>query len=126
MDTKVIVIIAIVVLVVLWWISTNNWFERVMVKIDEAQGTIESGLKMKFDKIQNVHKAAKQVAEKEIQMYENVTMYRSGMSMGEISEVNENLNKCMAEINAVAESYPDFKASAHYMESKSVKQKRFL
>lgn len=114
MNTYLYVGIGVAVLILFWFISTTNKFRRLQVKIDEAESGIDVALTKRYDVLTKMFNTAKGYAKHEMETLTNVVKYRKGMSIDEMSEANAQMNKAFGQINALAESYPDLKASTNF------------
>lgn len=105
METWVIVLIVVVIL--LWFISTNNKFRRVEVKIDEAYSDMDASIARRYNDVRDTFAAAKQYMKQEEHTLVESLKYRSGMSASELSEVNQKINECLMVLSSVEERYPE-------------------
>ena len=60
----------------IWYISTSNEFNRMLVKIDEADSGIDVALTKRFDLLTKMFKATKGYAEHERQTLEKIVAMR--------------------------------------------------
>lgn len=111
MNTPMIIGIVVALIVLFWLISTNNWFRRTEVKIDEAYSSIDVILQQRFDSLENMYGAAKAYLNEEVKVMIETTKYRTGMTPEEMAKANEELNQCVQSMSAVVENYPELKAS---------------
>lgn len=111
MGTPTIIGVVAGVIVVFWLISTNNWFKRTEVKIDEAFSDIDVILQQRFDSLENMYGAAKSYLNEEVKAIIETAKYRSGMTAEEMAQANEQLTQCAQTMAAVVENYPELKAS---------------
>lgn len=116
-----IVIGILVLLLVVWPVSTYNRFVRLRNAIAQAGGSIDAVLKQRFDLLPNLAETVKRYAAHESSVLTQVTAMRGGkQSYDELSaaEKNEFANRSLLGIRdfyAVAEQYPELKASDHFM-----------
>ncbi len=118
MDTTWILIGAIAIIIVyLWYIY--NALVTAKVRIDEAFAQIDVQLKRRTDLIPNLVETVKGYAKHEKELLENVTKARTGLmkagSAQEKAEANNFLTDTLKTLFAVAENYPDLKASQNFM-----------
>ena len=109
------IVLAVVVLLLLWVIATYNGFVKLAVNCDEAFSTMDVYLKKRFDLIPNLVETVKGYAAHESETLKAVTAARS--AVGNSSTTAENiLSGTLRSLFAVAESYPDLKANANFIE----------
>lgn len=106
--------------VVLWFIAIFNLFVRDKNLIREALGGIDVQLKRRFDLIPNLVEAVKGYTKYERNVLEEVTNIRTksfnAKDIKEKSEAESKLSGAIKTLFAVAESYPDLKASANFLD----------
>lgn len=119
MSTTVILIGA-VVLVILYLIGTYNGLVVLKTRIQEAFSGIDVQLKRRADLIPNLVETVKGYAKHEKSVFENVTKARSALLSAtgpqEKAQANNQLSAALKSLFAVAEAYPDLKASANFQE----------
>lgn len=117
-----IVIIAIVVIVVLVLIGAAmyNGLVRLNQQATEAWSDITVQLKRRYDLIPNLVNTVKGYAAHESGVFEKVTEARanamSAQGVAETSKAEGDFQKTMKSLFAVAEAYPDLKASANFQQ----------
>jgi len=120
MSTPVIVLIAIVVLVFGYAIFKYNSFVSQKARIDEAWADIDVQLKRRHDLIPNLMQAVKGYMEHEKQTFQQVTEARTKAmqadSVEEQQEAENMLSGALKSLFAVAEDYPDLKASQNFQD----------
>ena len=114
------IIIAIVVILLLWVFTTYNSFVKLRNKVEEAFATMDVYLKKRWDLIPNIVETVKGYAKHEKDTLEDVIKLRNSAydNMSEEDKIKNN-NKLTKEINkimAIAESYPELKASDNFKE----------
>lgn len=117
----IIIVIAVVVIVVLWAVVQYNGLVARRNTVDESLGQIETQVQRRFDLIPNLVATAKEYASHESKVFEAVTEARAEASRVAASGGAQNLAKADGllrsagmRINAVAEAYPELKASANF------------
>lgn len=112
------IIIGIIVLVLVYLWSTYNSLVVLKTRIQEALSGIDVQLKRRIDLIPNLVETVKGYAKHEKSVFENVTKARSALmkadSMGEKAQANNMLTDALKSLFAVAEAYPDLKASTNF------------
>ena len=116
--TKFIVIGAIALLV-LFAIAQYNRLVRLNITVDEAWAQIEVQLKRRADLIPNLVETVKGYAKHEQGTLDAVITARaaatSATTIGEVAAADGALTNALRGLLAVAESYPDLKASANFL-----------
>lgn len=109
------IIIGVVVLViVIWYISTSNALNRAVVKIDEANSGIDVALTKRYDVLTKMLETVKGYAKHEKETIVESINLRKGMTLPEKTEINNKMTDAFTKLNAVAENYPDLKASENF------------
>lgn len=113
-------VIGLAVLIGLWLIGVYNGLVQQKNRVDEAWSDIDVQLKRRSDLIPNLIETVKGYAKHEKQLLEDVTRLRTeALSAGSVEEraQKENmLTEALKSVFAVAENYPDLKASANFVE----------
>jgi LemA protein len=119
--TIVYVVIAVVVLLVLWYIVTNNSLIRARNKVDEAWSGIDVQLKRRSELVPNLVESVKGYATHERSVLEEVTRLRNAAREVPVDDVagraqaERALSAAIGKLVALAEDYPDLKASANFL-----------
>lgn len=112
------IIIGIIVLILLWIVAMYNRLISLRNRTDESWSDIDVQLKRRYDLIPNLVETVKGYAKHEREAFENVTKARSaamGAQTPHDKAVAENaLSQTLKSIFAIAEAYPDLKASANF------------
>ncbi len=112
------VIIGILVVIVLYVLIVFNSFIRLNNKVNEAFATMDVYLKKRWDLIPNIVEVVKGYVKHEKDTLEKVVELRNSnyddMSNDEKIDKNEKLTKNITKLMAIAESYPDLKASSSF------------
>jgi len=120
MTIVIIVILALVVIGVIYVIATFNGLVRLQNRADEGFSDIDVQLKRRHDLIPNLVETVKGYAAHERQTLENVTAARAAAVSATGPEAQaraENqLTGALRQLFAVAENYPDLKASRNFLE----------
>lgn len=118
METILIPLLVVAAIGMYLWFLYNS-FVTAKIRIAEALSQIDVQLKRRTDLIPNLVEAVKGYAKHEKELLENVTKARSElMSAGtahEKAEANNMLSDMLKSLFAVAESYPDLKASQNFL-----------
>lgn len=113
-------IIGVVVLLVLWAILTFNRLVSLRNRVKEAFSDIDVQLKRRYNLIPNLVETVKGYAKHEEGVFVKVTEARTN-AMGaqgvhDKAEAENMLSQTLKSLFAVAENYPDLKASASFVE----------
>ncbi|EKE03316.1 MAG: hypothetical protein ACD_20C00217G0003 [uncultured bacterium] len=107
-----------ILLLVLWLLFTYNSLIRLRNRVKEAWSQIDVQLKRRSSLIPNLVETVKGYAKHEKEVFENVTKARSAMmdakDPGHAAAANDVLTKALKSLFAVAEAYPDLKASDNF------------
>ncbi|MEX0621705.1 MAG: LemA family protein [Candidatus Woykebacteria bacterium] len=114
------VLLAAVVVVILFILGVYNGLITARNRVKESWSGIDVQLKRRTDLIPNLVEAVKGYAKHEKSIFENVTKARSAMlgaqSAKEAAEADNMLTGALKSLFAVAENYPDLKASDNFKE----------
>ena len=112
--------IGILVLLVVYLVASYNGFVVLKTRIQEALSGIDVQLKRRADLIPNVVESVKGYAKHEKTVFNDVTKARSSLIKAETvhdkAEANNMLTGALKSLFAVAEAYPDLKASANFQD----------
>lgn len=116
----VIVIVVVVVLLIIIAGAMYNSLVRLNVRSDEAWSDITVQLKRRYDLIPNLVNTVKGYAAHEKSVFEDVTAARanalSATGVAETAKADNQFQQTMKSLFAVAEAYPDLKASQNFQE----------
>src|SRR5438270_13615412 len=112
------VILGIVVLILVFVVGMYNTLVQLRVRADSAWSDIDVQLKRRHDLIPNLVETVKGYAAHEKGTFENVAKYRS-MAMqatgpAEKAQAESQLSTALKSLFAVAESYPQLRASEQF------------
>jgi LemA protein len=114
------IILIIVAIIVLWIILAYNRLITLRNRAKEAWADIDVQLKRRYDLIPNLVETIKGYAAHERGVFEKVTEARTramgARSMKERGEAENMLSSTLKSLFAVAENYPDLKASTNFLE----------
>jgi LemA protein len=115
-----IVILAVAVIFLLYSISTYNRLVKLRTIVEEAWSGINVQLEKRYDLIPNLVETVKGYATHESETFQRVTRARANaMRVNDLKsrEAAENdLNKALISLLAVAEQYPELKANENFMQ----------
>ncbi len=113
-----IVIVAILVVLALFVISNYNSLVKLREMVENAMSNIAAQVESRWDALSNLIDAAKKYSEHEAQVLSEITASRTGIDRDATAqdvERDDNVfSKALGRIVAVAEAYPDLKASEVY------------
>ena len=116
---EIIIVLAVLGLVALFLIAQYNRLIRLNITVDEAWAQIEVQLKRRADLIPNLVETVKGYAAHEQGTLDAVITARaastSATTIGEVSKADGGLTNALRGLLAVAEAYPDLKASANFL-----------
>lgn len=114
------IIVIIVVLLILYVIGTYNNLVGLRNKVKDQWAQIDVQLKRRFDLIPNLVETVKGYASHEKGTLEAVVKARNEYLSSDTPEdkmkANDDLNKVVTKLFALAESYPELKADASFRE----------
>jgi len=113
-------ILIILVLIILWLIFTYNRLVTLRNRAREAWSDIDVQLKRRYNLIPNLVETVKGYAAHERGVFEKVTEARSramgAQTVKEKADAENYLSQTLKTLFAVAENYPDLKASQNFLE----------
>lgn len=115
-----IIVAVVVVLLVLFFAGMFNSLVRLNQQANEAWSDITVQLKRRYDLIPNLVNAVKGYATHEKSVFEDVTKARANslnaQGPAETAKAEGDFQKTMKSLFAVAENYPDLKASQNFQQ----------
>ena len=109
------IIIAIIVILLIYVLIAYNSFINSRNLVKEAFSTMDVYLKKRWDIIPNLVEVVKGYSTHEQETLTKITSLRSSnyddLTMNNKININEELSKCLANVFAVSENYPDLKAN---------------
>ena len=113
------IVIAIVVLLIIYIFSLYNSFIKLNNRVKEAFSTMDVYLKKRWDLIPNLVETVKGYTKHENDTLKEIIELRNTtydkMSDSQKIKTNEELNSKISKIMALAEAYPDLKASESFL-----------
>ena len=112
------ILIAIVVVLLLLVLPLYNGLAKLNNKVEEAFATMDVYLKKRWDLIPNIVETVKGYAKHEKETLEEIVGLRNDsynkMTDNEKVEANKKLSEGVTKLFAIAENYPDLKASENF------------
>ena len=116
-----ILLIVIIIVIILWFVSTYNRLISTRELVRNAMGQISAQMESRWDAVRNMIEGTKQYAEYEAKTLESLTEQRASLGKNAaVAEVNKDdrlFNQAIGQLFAVAENYPDLKASQVYQDT---------
>lgn len=114
------ILLGIVVLLAVYLIATYNGLVKLNVRVDEAWSDITVQLKRRYDLIPNLVSTVQGYAKHEAGVFEKVTEARANalnaQGPAEAAKAENALSGTLKSLFAVAEAYPDLKASQNFQD----------
>jgi len=116
----ILIIVAVLVIAVVFILGIYNGLITARNRVKESWSGIDVQLKRRTDLIPNLVETVKSYAKHEKEVFENVTKARSAIlgaqNAKQAAEADNMLTGALKSLFAVAESYPDLKASDNFKE----------
>ena len=114
------IVLGILILIVFWIIFTYNRFVTLLNRTKEAWSDIDVQLKRRYNLIPNLVETVKGYAAHERELFEKVTEARTralgAKTVEEHSKAENALSSTLKTLFAVAENYPQLRASENFLE----------
>ena len=118
--TWIYILIAVVVIILVWLIAVYNGLIRLRNRTDEAWSDIDVQLKRRYDLIPNLMETVKGYMKHEEGVLTKVTQARTqamnAQGVDAKGKAENMLSETLKSLFAVAESYPDLKASQNFLQ----------
>jgi len=116
---KTLIVLGILALIVLFFIAQYNKLIRLNIAVNEAWAQIEVQLKRRSDLIPNLVETVKGYATHEKTTFDAVITARAkattASTVADVAAADGMLTQALRGLLAVAEAYPDLKASANFL-----------
>jgi LemA protein len=116
---EIIIALAVVGLLVLFFIAQYNRLIRLNIAVDESFAQIEVQLKRRSDLIPNLVETVKGYAQHEQSTFDAVVTARAkattASGVADVAAADGMLTQALRGLLAVAEAYPDLKASSNFL-----------
>ena len=116
---KTIIIIGVIALILVFFIAQYNRLIRLNISVNEAWAQIEVQLKRRADLIPNLVETVKGYAKHEQSTFDAVVAARakatSASTVADVAAADGMVTQALRGLLAVAEAYPDLKASANFL-----------
>ena len=108
-------IIILVILVLIIFVQYNT-LTKLKLKVKQSKSGIDVYLQQRFDLLPNLVNTVKGYLNYETEAFENIAKLRTQYNETKDIKVSEELNNQINKILAVAENYPNLKASEQFLE----------
>ena len=112
------IIVGIILILLIYILITYNSFINSRNLVKEAFSTMDIYLKKRWDIIPNLIEVVKSYSKYEKETLTKITSLRSSsyddLTMDNKININEDLSRCLSNIFAVSENYPELKANELY------------
>ena len=116
---EIIIVLGVIALVVLFFVAQYNRLIRLNISVDEAWAQIEVQLKRRADLIPNLVETVKGYAAHEQSTFDAVVTARAkattASTVADTAAADGMLTQALRGLLAVAEAYPELKASANFI-----------
>lgn len=116
---EIIIVLGVIAPVVLFFVAQYNRLIRLNISVDEAWAQIEVQLKRRADLIPNLVETVKGYAKHEQSTFDAVVTARAkattASTVADTAAADGMLTQALRGLLAVAEAYPDLKASANFI-----------
>jgi LemA protein len=116
---EIILVLGVIALVVLFFVAQYNRLIRLNITVDEALAQIEVQLKRRAELIPNLVETVKGYAKHEQSTFDAVVTARAkattATTVADIAAADGALTQALRGLLAVAEAYPDLKASSNFL-----------
>ena len=116
---KTIIVLGVIALIAVFIIAQYNRLVRLNITVDEAWAQIEVQLKRRADLIPNLVETVKGYAKHEQSTFDAVVAARAkattATTVADTAAADSMLTQALRGLLAVAEAYPDLKASANFL-----------
>lgn len=118
MSVIAIIVVAVVVVLLLTVLASYNGLVKVNERVNEAWSDITVQLKYRADLIPNLVETVKGYEKHEKAVFSEVTKARSASlgakTVDEAAKAEDKMSQALSKIMAIAEAYPDLKASENF------------
>jgi LemA protein len=117
MQPIVVIVIIIIFVIIAWFINTYNRFVKYKNRIEEAWSGIDVALRRRFNLIPNLIRAIERYEEHETEIFKTKKNYLAGTDgISNRAEEEKRITKSLSGLLALAEAYPDLKASTNFLD----------
>ena len=115
MDTIILMTLVVIAILIILIIKEYNKIIKLQNKVKSSESGIDIYLNQRFDLIPNLVECVKGYAKHEKQLLENITKQRTEYAKNQNLKKAGELNKSLNKVIAIAENYPELKASEQFI-----------
>ena len=115
MEVALIIVGIIILIIIISIIATRNSLVEKQKKIERNNSLVDVYLKKRFDLIPNLVEVCKGYSKHEKETLEKVAELRASFNNNPTDDAINELNKVYNSLIAIAENYPEIKASDNYL-----------
>ena len=104
------------VLLGVWCVGTVNGFQKKEIRVQEGLSGVEVALTKRYDMLTKMLDTAKGYMAHENELFAKVIELRRGMSLRELNDAREEMDRLSGRFFAVAEGYPELRSSDVFVE----------
>lgn len=104
------------VLLGVWCVGTVNGFRKKEIRVQEGLSGVEVALTKRYDMLTKMLDTAKGYMAHENELFAKVIELRRGMSLRELNDAREEMDRLSGRFFAVAEGYPELRSSDVFVE----------
>jgi len=112
----ILIIGAFAIFLILFFVKTYNKLKILQNKTKETLSGVEIALTKRFDMLTKMSDAAKGYMQHERETLIETIKFRKGMNVSELNDACSKMDGFAANINAVAENYPELRSAAIFQE----------
>ncbi len=118
-ENGIVALIAVIVILILAVVLIFNGLIRKRNTVESAWANIDVQLKRRFDLIPNLVETVKAYANHEKDTFERIAVLRASFEGAstpkEMEAIDQQMNRAVKQLFAIAENYPDLKASQNFL-----------
>lgn len=104
----------IIIVIAVYLIKKYNYFKTAEQQIKREKSGIDVALTRRHDEMQKMQDSVKGIMKHENTTFVDIANIRSGMSIQELLDVETKMNRAHSQLLAMAEAYPELKASLNF------------
>lgn len=108
-------IIIAVIIIILYLISKYNYFKTSEQQIKREKSGIDVALVRRHDELQKMYDSVKGIMKHERETFVEAIQVRNGMSIQEMAEAENQMDRAYSQLMALAENYPQITSSANFI-----------
>ena len=104
-------ILILIAIILIYFVMLHNSIVHAEMKVEESRSGIDVALSKRYAILTNMQESVKGYVKHESEVLQQITQIRRDMTLQQLCDINEQMNCSKAQLIALAESYPDLKAS---------------